>query len=50
MAKLGTGENDFDILETCNLGDSAYLIVRPSNNYETIHRSKEQVYSFDFPY
>eukprot|EP00351_Strombidinopsis_sp_SopsisLIS2011_P000587 CAMPEP_0116879564 /NCGR_PEP_ID=MMETSP0463-20121206/11376_1 /TAXON_ID=181622 /ORGANISM="Strombidinopsis sp, Strain SopsisLIS2011" /LENGTH=100 /DNA_ID=CAMNT_0004529035 /DNA_START=229 /DNA_END=531 /DNA_ORIENTATION=- len=41
MAKLSTDANEFDILETCNLGDSAYLIVRPNFTYETVFRSKE---------
>jgi len=41
MAKLGTDANDFDTLETCNLGDSGYLIVRPNNDFETVFRSKE---------
>jgi len=36
---------------TCNLGDSCYLILRSSNgDLTTVHRSKEQTYSFNFPY
>lgn len=36
-------------LQTCNLGDSGYLIVRPENEYETIFRSKEQTWAFNAP-
>ena len=46
MARL-TSDNRVD---TCNHGDSAYLIVRPKRGFKTIYRSKEQTYSFDFPY
>lgn len=42
-------------LQTCNLGDSAYLILRPDMKdreieYKKVYRSKEQTYSFNFPY
>lgn len=39
-------------VKTCNLGDSAYMLLRPSsdNRVTKIYRSKEQTYSFDFPY
>ena len=49
MARL---EPDTNKLKTCNLGDSAYLIVRQNKKgaIEKVFRSKEQTYSFDFPY
>lgn len=43
-------------LKTCNLGDSGYLLVRPSRQpggkfaLETLHRSKSQQYYFNCPY
>lgn len=39
-------------MSTCNLGDSAYLLVRPlkDQSLTKVYRSKEQTYSFDFPY
>ena len=38
-------------LKTTNLGDSGYIIFRKSNGkIEKIFRSKEQQYSFNFPY
>ena len=39
-------------VQTCNLGDSAYIILRPKEDLSVakIYRSKEQTYSFDFPY
>ncbi len=51
MALLG----DDGRLQTCNLGDSAYLILRPvmkngESEIKKVYRSKEQTYSFNFPY
>lgn len=39
-------------MKTTNLGDSGYAIFRQKNNgeIEKIFRSKEQQYSFNFPY
>jgi protein phosphatase PTC7 len=40
-----------DKLKTTNLGDSGYVIFRSTNGkIEKIFRSKEQQYSFNFPY
>ena len=56
MAKIETTEKQNKeqvLMKTCNLGDSAYLILRPSadgRELSHIFRSKEQTYSFDFPY
>ena len=49
MAKLDPKDNK---MKTCNLGDSAYLILRQSKSggLEKVYRSKEQTYEFDFPY
>ncbi len=46
MAKLEDGK-----MHTCNLGDSCYIILRSNDgDITTVHRSKEQQYSFNFPY
>ena len=56
LAKLTDNPNPSPLptakMSTCNLGDSAYMIVRPRDDHTLvkIHRSKEQTYSFDFPY
>lgn len=53
MAKIDeTREN---MLMTLNLGDSGYLILRPDVNtprdlFLQVHRSKDQLYSFNYPY
>ena len=41
-----------DTLKATNLGDSGYLLVRPQGDgtFETIFRTKEQQFSFNFPY
>ena len=43
------GEEGEVHLQTCNLGDSGYLIVRPSEDHKTIFRSKEQQWAFNSP-
>ena len=39
-------------MKTTNLGDSGYLLLRPTDEGEIIElfKSEEQVYSFNFPY
>ena len=39
-------------MATCNLGDSGYMIFRQESRevLKKIFRTKEQTYSFDFPY
>ena len=40
-------------MHTCNLGDSAYMILRPDPRDHSIlklYRSKEQTYEFNYPY
>ena len=45
---------DKNMLFTTNLGDSGYLILRPdykaARKLTTVFKSKEQQYSFNFPY
>ena len=50
MAKFDTGRKD--CLKTTNLGDSGYVLIRPhaDGKLEKLYRSKEQQYSFNFPY
>ena len=44
-----------NVIKTTNLGDSGYMLVRPTpdspnGKMEQLFRSKEQQYSFNFPY
>jgi len=50
MAKLDTRNNNQ--IKTTNLGDSGYVLFRPNaeGNLEKLFRSKEQQFSFNFPY
>ena len=50
MAKFDTRNNNQ--IKTSNLGDSGYVLFRPnsSGNLEKLFRSKEQQFSFNFPY
>jgi protein phosphatase PTC7 len=50
MAKFDTRNNNK--IKTTNLGDSGYVLFRPNEegNLEKIFRSKEQQFSFNFPY
>ena len=56
LAKLlpfeGESQTTSAKMETCNLGDSAYMIVRPTTDHKLvkIHRSKEGTFEFDFPH
>ena len=49
LAKFDTERN---VLKTTNLGDSGYLLLRPdeSGSLTQFFRSKEQQYTFNFPY
>ena len=50
LAEFDTSQENF--IKTTNLGDSGYTILRPlgEGKFEQIFRSKEQQYSFNFPY
>jgi len=50
LAKFDTGRKNY--LKTTNLGDSGYVLIRPhaDGKLEKLYRSKEQQYSFNFPY
>ena len=57
MAEIVPGSNEDEaILNTCNLGDSAYLLVRPSllegqnAQIDSVFRSKSQQHRFNAPY
>lgn len=43
-----------NVIRTTNLGDSGYMLLRPTpakaEKFEQLFRSKEQQYSFNFPY
>jgi len=44
-------DTDKNIIHSLNLGDSGYVIVRPTNEeVKIIYRSEEQQHSFNFPY
>lgn len=48
LAKL---DGDRDFIKTTNLGDSGYMLLRLTDDgVSQIFRSKEQQYSFNFPY
>lgn len=49
IVSLDKQEENAAQLQTCNLGDSGYLIVRPSDNFSTVFRSKEQTWAFNAP-
>ena len=52
LAKFDTGREN--VIKTTNLGDSGYLILRPSTAKDgelvLMFRSKEQQREFNFPY
>jgi len=50
LAKFDTSRENW--IKTTNLGDSGYTILRPlgDGKFKQIFRSKEQQYSFNFPY
>ena len=51
MAKIDGDRKKPVTLKTCNLGDSGYLIVRPSDDgVSTVFRSTEQQHYFNCPY
>lgn len=50
LAKFDTSKENF--IKTTNLGDSGYTLLRPlgEGKFKQLFRSKEQQYSFNFPY
>lgn len=50
LAKFDTSRENY--IKTTNLGDSGYTILRPEGpgKFKQLFRSKEQQYSFNFPY
>ena len=50
LAKFDTSRENY--IKTTNLGDSGYLLLRPEldGTFKTLFRTKEQQYSFNFPY
>ena len=44
-------DRDEQLLRTCNLGDSGYLLLRKNGlDLTSVFRSKEQTHGFNFPY